>query len=129
MEVGHGVADGGNMSLGGLEFGALCGLRGDDDLVEQYLVVAVSSLTNQKRRCDAICRVQMDGDCRVLQLVGHGHGVHIAGDGFTVQHDHSFGRVNADDATANRVGLLVAYGCCWRWRGMVRAFAACDERR
>ena len=61
------------------------GLRDDDDVIEQHVRVGV--LRDQHVGGDHVAGMQFAQDVRVLELVGHGHRIHEAGNGFMVQRD------------------------------------------
>ena len=52
---------------------------------------------------DAVAGVELGEDAGVFDLVGHGHGVHKAGDGLVVEGDVA--SVDGDDFAANEEGL------------------------
>ena len=70
---------------GGLVVGA--GLGDDDDLVEEYRCRSRRGLLDEEGGGDVVAGVEFGGDGGVLELVGHGHGVHEAGDGLAVERD------------------------------------------
>ena len=110
VEVGDGVAGVGDVVLdGGFVVGA--GLSGDDDVVELGVAGAGGVLRDYDAGGDAVAGVELAEDHWVLDLVGHGHGVHEAGDGIVVECDVA--GVGGDDFAADGEGLFGVFGGGW----------------
>ena len=109
-EVGDLVAGIGDVVLdGGFVVGA--GLGGDDDVVEFGVTGTGGVLRHYDAGGDAVAGVEFGEGHRVLDLVGHSHGVHEAGDGFVVERDVA--GVGGDDFAADREGLFGVFGGGW----------------
>ncbi|GAC1359469.1 MAG: hypothetical protein NVSMB3_07020 [Acidobacteriaceae bacterium] len=54
-------------------------------MVKQFGVEAVRLLVDEEVRGDAVARVELGGNARVLELVRHGHRIHEAGDRLVIE--------------------------------------------
>ena len=133
-EVGDGVAGCGHVVLDS-GFGVGAGLGDDDDAVEELVVEAVRAWFDEQGSGDAVAGVEFGGDGGIFELVGHGHGVHEAGDGLVVERDVR--TADGDDAAAKGVAAGVGRegvgggfggGGFGRWGCGGRA-AACEGER
>ena len=122
LEVGDGVAGLGDVELdGGFVVGA--GLSDDDDVIEFGIAEAGGVLLDDDGGGDEVAGVEFADDAGVLELVGHGHGVHETGDGIVLEGD--VGGIGADDLATDGEGLLGILVCSGGGGG--RRFAACGQ--
>lgn len=107
FEVGDAVAGLGDVVLDGwLVVGA--SLSDDYDFVEFGVAIACGILFDEDFGGDTVAGVEFAYDAGVLELVGHDHGVHKAGDGLVVERDVS--GIGADDLASDGKGLLLEVG-------------------
>jgi len=81
-----------------------------DDVVEENVGIGV--LGDEYVGGDDVGGVEFGEDAGVFELVGHGHGVHEAGDCFVVQGDLAGSGIGGDDLSAQLVDLEVLRGGC-----------------
>jgi len=86
---------------GGLVVGL--SLSDHDDVVEEHIGIGI--LGDEQVGGDDVSRREFAEDGGVLQLVGHGHGAHEAGNGLMIHGDFTFGIFGADHFAAEFVGL------------------------
>ena len=79
------------------------------DVIQQN--TGIGPLRNQHVSRNNISRMQFAQDVRILELVGHCHRVHKAGDGFMIQRDLARRRVVRDDLPAQFVDFIGSVGC------------------
>lgn len=88
------------------------GLRDDDDFIQQIGIVC-----GNQRRGNAVARMQLRNDGRVLQLIRHRHRFHETGNRRRIQNDLSMRRIDADDFATHRIMLHMSVGgrldCFW----------------
>jgi len=108
-EVGDGVSGLWDVVLdGGLVVGTALGY--DDDVVEEDVAEFGAVWGGEDGGGDAIAGVELADDAGVFELVGHGHGVHEAGDGLVVEGDLC--AVNGDYLATDGEGLGGRGGDC-----------------
>jgi hypothetical protein len=111
-EIGDLVAGLGDVELDGWAVVGL-GLADDDEVVDEDFIARRALrgwLRNQDIGGDKIAGVEFVEDAGVAELVGHGHRVHVAGDGLVVERDFAFGGIGGDDFAAQGVGLELFSG-------------------
>lgn len=103
-EVGDLVAGLGNMIL---NLGPVIrfALGDHNNVIEEH--GSISALRDKHVCGDGIARMEFAEDAGILQLVGHSHGVHEAGDSGRIHADLAGGRVGAYDLAAQLVCLVV----------------------
>ena len=117
LEIGHSIAGFGNVVLDG-GFVVRARLGDDDDVVETDVGEVAAIFVGENGRRDAVAGMEFRGDDRILELVGHRHRIHKAGDGFAVESDVS--GVGADDLAAYLKGDLRGGGTGCRRSGADR---------
>lgn len=94
-KVRDGVARCGDMILdSGLVVGAR--LRDDDDFFEAHVLWAGGIAVGKEGGRDEVAGMQFGEGGWIFKAIGHGHGVHQAGDGVVLERDFAAGRVGAD---------------------------------
>ena len=76
-----------------------------DDVIEEDVGVGV--LGDEDVGGQDVAGVEFSEYAGVFELVGHGHGVHEAGDGFVVERDLAAGGIGGNDFAAQLVDLEV----------------------
>ena len=71
----------------------------------------ISFMLAEKIGGDYVAGMKLAEDVRVFDLVGHGHGIHEAGDGFVIDGDLGCGRIGGNDLAAQLEGLDRGSGC------------------
>jgi len=93
------------------DVGAVIGatLANNHNVIEQN--IAFGTLGNEKIGGDYVAGMKLAENVRVFDLVGHGHGIHEAGDGFVIDGDLGCGRIGGNDLAAQLEGLDRGSGC------------------
>ena len=120
LEIRHRVSRSGHM-IGNCWFVIWLGLRHHHNMIEQNLRICI--LRNQHVGGNHVARMQLSQDARVLQLVGHGHGLHEAGNGLMVQRHLALGGIGGDHLATHFVDLslkladrmILTGGCLRGW--------------
>src|ERR1039458_1190834 len=129
LEIRHRVSRSGHM-IGNCWFVIGLGLRHHDNMVKQNLRIRI--LRDHHIGGNHVARMQFAQDARIHQLVGHGHGLHEAGNGLMVHRYLALGGIGGDHLTAHFVDLSLKltnrmiWACGWL-RGWLLAGVASGQ--